>query len=59
MPVLTRYVGLTRAGAWSIWLEVFTLTPVLFSIYSDQLPVQVFIFGMLIKRSEKKKKNVV
>lgn len=45
MPTLTRYVGLTRAGAWSIWLEVFTLTPVLFSIYSDQLPVQVFIFG--------------
>ncbi|KAF9929789.1 hypothetical protein FBU30_001225 [Linnemannia zychae] len=45
MPVLTRYVGLTRAGAWSIWLEVVTLTPVLFSIYSDRLPVQVFIFG--------------
>jgi iron-regulated transporter 1 len=45
MPVLTRYVGLTRAGAWSIWLEVLTLTPVLFSIYSNQLPVQIFIFG--------------
>lgn len=51
MPILTRYVGLTRAGAWSIWLEVFTLTPVLFSIYSDQLPVQVFIFGKSIKRN--------
>ncbi|KAH7046197.1 hypothetical protein BKA57DRAFT_465945 [Linnemannia elongata] len=51
MPTLTRYVGLTRAGAWSIWLEVFTLTPVLFSIYSDQLPVQVFIFaGMALSR---------
>ncbi|KAG0286096.1 hypothetical protein BGZ96_009772 [Linnemannia gamsii] len=51
MPILTRYVGLTRAGAWSIWLEVFTLTPVLFSIYSDQLPVQVFIFaGMAFSR---------
>ena len=45
MPVLTRYVGLIRAGAWSIWLEVLTLTPVLFSLYSDQLPVQIFIFG--------------
>ncbi|KAF9545231.1 hypothetical protein EC957_011104 [Mortierella hygrophila] len=51
MPILTRYVGLTRAGAWSIWLEVFTLTPVLFSIYSNQLPVQVFIFaGMALSR---------
>ncbi|KAF9908880.1 hypothetical protein EC991_009286 [Linnemannia zychae] len=51
MPILTRYVGLIRAGAWSIWLEVFTLTPVLFSIYSDQLPVQVFIFaGMALSR---------
>ncbi|KAK3833542.1 MAG: Ferroporti-1 [Linnemannia elongata] len=51
MPILTRYVGLTRAGAWSIWLEVLTLTPVLFSIYSNQLPVQVFIFaGMALSR---------
>ncbi|KAF9149370.1 hypothetical protein BG015_008839 [Linnemannia schmuckeri] len=51
MPILTRYVGLIRAGAWSIWLEVFTLTPVLFSIYSDQLPIQVFIFaGMALSR---------
>ncbi|KAF9124271.1 hypothetical protein BGW39_008324 [Mortierella sp. 14UC] len=51
MPILTRYVGLIRAGAWSIWLEVLTLTPVLFSIYSDQLPVQVFIFaGMALSR---------
>ncbi|KAG0372790.1 hypothetical protein BGX24_012574 [Mortierella sp. AD032] len=51
MPVLTRYVGLIRGGAWSIWLEVLTLTPVLFSIYSDQLPVQVFIFaGMALSR---------
>ncbi|KAF9169218.1 hypothetical protein BGX20_010637 [Mortierella sp. AD010] len=45
MPILTRYVGLVRGGAWSIWLEVATLTPVLFSIYSDRLPIQVMIFG--------------
>jgi len=45
MPILTRYVGLVRAGAWCIWLEVLTLTPVLFSIYSDRLPVQALIFG--------------
>lgn len=45
MPILTRYLGLVRAGAWCIWLEVLTLTPVLFSIYSNRLHVQVFIFG--------------
>lgn len=45
MPVLTRYLGLVRAGAWCIWFEVLTLTPVLFSIYSSRLPVQAFIFG--------------
>ncbi|KAF9964452.1 hypothetical protein BGZ70_006436 [Mortierella alpina] len=51
MPVIVRYVGLVRGGAWSVWLEVATLTPVLFSIYSDRLPVQVFIFaGMAISR---------
>ncbi|KAF8925330.1 hypothetical protein BGZ58_000906 [Dissophora ornata] len=51
MPVMTRYLGLVRAGAWSIWLEVFTLTPVLFSIYSDRLPIQVVIFvGMALSR---------
>ncbi|KAF9126920.1 hypothetical protein BGX30_015020, partial [Mortierella sp. GBA39] len=52
MPILTRYVGLTRAGAWSIWIEVFTLTPVLLSIYSNQLPIQVFIFGKAIKGTD-------
>ncbi|KAF9321467.1 hypothetical protein BG003_001589 [Podila horticola] len=46
MPVLTRYVGLVRGGAWSIWLEVVTLMPVLFSIYTDRLPIQVVIFGV-------------
>lgn len=45
MPVLTRYVGLVRGGVWSIWLEVATLMPVLFSIYTDRLPIQVVIFG--------------
>ncbi|KAF9962400.1 hypothetical protein BGZ72_006221 [Mortierella alpina] len=51
MPVLVRYVGLVRGGAWSVWLEVATLTPVLLSIYSDLLPVQVFIFaGMALSR---------
>lgn len=51
MPIATRYVGLVRAGAWSIWLEVATLTPVLLSIYSDRLPIQVFIFaGMALSR---------
>jgi len=45
MPIMTRYVGLVRTGAWSIWFEVATLTPVVLSIYSDRLPVQVFIFG--------------
>lgn len=45
MPVLTRYVGLVRSGVWSIWLEVATLMPVLFSIYTDRLPIQVVIFG--------------
>ncbi|KAF9091140.1 hypothetical protein BGX23_005446 [Mortierella sp. AD031] len=40
MPILTQYVGLIRAGAWSIWLEVLTLTPVLLSIYSDRNPIQ-------------------
>ncbi|KAF9348603.1 hypothetical protein BGX26_012994 [Mortierella sp. AD094] len=51
MPIMTRYVGLVRGGAWSIWLEVATLTPVLFSIYSDRLPIQVMIFaGMALSR---------
>ncbi|CAO3570518.1 unnamed protein product [Mortierella alpina] len=51
MPILVRYVGLVRGGAWSVWLEVATLTPVLFSIYSDRLPVQIFIFaGMAVSR---------
>ncbi|KAG0089330.1 hypothetical protein BGZ92_004919 [Podila epicladia] len=51
MPVLTRYVGLVRCGAWSIWLEVATLMPVLFSIYTDRLPIQVVIFaGMALSR---------
>ncbi|KAF9199893.1 hypothetical protein BGZ49_009943 [Haplosporangium sp. Z 27] len=51
MPIMTRYVGLVRGGAWSIWLEVVTLTPVLFSIYSDRLPIQVLIFvGMALSR---------
>ncbi|KAG9321976.1 hypothetical protein KVV02_008301 [Mortierella alpina] len=51
MPVVVRYVGLVRGGAWSVWLEVATLTPVLFSIYSDDLPIQVFIFaGMALSR---------
>ncbi|GJJ71205.1 solute carrier family 40 (iron-regulated transporter), member 1 [Entomortierella parvispora] len=51
MPILTRYLGLVRAGAWCIWFEVLTLTPVLFSIYSDRLPVQTFIFaGMALSR---------
>jgi len=45
MPIMTRYVGLVRTGAWSIWFEVATLTPVVLSIYSDRLPVQIFIFG--------------
>jgi hypothetical protein len=57
MPILTRYVGLIRAGAWSIWLEVFTLAPVLFSIYSNQLLVQVFIFGVLKKEKKRKRKE--
>ncbi|KAF8987570.1 hypothetical protein BGZ52_003879 [Haplosporangium bisporale] len=51
MPVLTRYVGLVRGGVWSIWLEVATLMPVLFSIYTDRLPIQVVIFvGMALSR---------
>ncbi|KAG0027326.1 hypothetical protein BGZ81_005699 [Podila clonocystis] len=51
MPVLTRYIGLVRGGAWSIWLEVATLMPVLFSIYTDRLPIQVVIFvGMALSR---------
>ncbi|KAG0327165.1 hypothetical protein BGZ99_008255 [Dissophora globulifera] len=51
MPAMSRYVGLIRTGAWSIWLEVATLTPVLLSIYSDRLPVQVVIFvGMALSR---------
>ncbi|KAF9185384.1 hypothetical protein BGZ50_003097 [Haplosporangium sp. Z 11] len=48
---MTRYVGLVRTGAWSIWLEVVTLTPVLFSIYSDRMPIQFLIFtGMALSR---------
>ncbi|KAG0207341.1 hypothetical protein BGX28_001391 [Mortierella sp. GBA30] len=51
MPIMTRYVGLIRGGAWSVWFEVAALTPVLFSIYSDGLPVQVLIFaGMALSR---------
>ncbi|KAI7826084.1 Ferroporti-1 [Gamsiella multidivaricata] len=51
MPILTRYLGLVRAGAWSIWLEVLTLTPVLLSIYSERLPVQAMVFaGMALSR---------
>jgi iron-regulated transporter 1 len=45
MPILSRYVGLVRSGAWSVWLEVITLTPVVFSTYSDRLPIQIIIFG--------------
>ncbi|KAG0263965.1 hypothetical protein BG011_007686 [Mortierella polycephala] len=51
MPIMTRYVGLVRTGAWSIWFEVIALTPVLFSIYSDRMPIQFLIFaGMALSR---------
>ncbi|KAG0326139.1 hypothetical protein BG004_003033 [Podila humilis] len=51
MPLVTRYVGLVRGGAWSIWLEVVTLMPVLLTIYTDRLPIQVVIFvGMALSR---------
>ncbi|KAF9901156.1 hypothetical protein BX616_002358 [Lobosporangium transversale] len=51
MPITSRYIGLIRSGAWSIWFEVVTLTPVLLSIYSDHLPIQAMIFaGMALSR---------
>ncbi|KAF9973777.1 hypothetical protein BGZ73_002965 [Actinomortierella ambigua] len=51
MPILTYYVGLVRAGSWSIWFEVLALTPVVLAMYSDRLPIQVIIFaGMALSR---------
>lgn len=33
MPVLERYLGLERAGAWSIWFEAACLFPTLISFF--------------------------
>ncbi|KAG0230126.1 hypothetical protein BGW42_001151 [Actinomortierella wolfii] len=51
MPVLTHYIGLVRAGSWSIWFEVLALTPVMLAIYSNRVPIQLIIFaGMALSR---------
>ncbi|KDR76972.1 hypothetical protein GALMADRAFT_66616, partial [Galerina marginata CBS 339.88] len=60
MPVLEKRIGLARAASWSIWSEVFSLTPVIVSFFvpsSNQQGVkaphwnQVLLFGgMAISR---------